>query len=995
MIRDRWRHIADLFESAQQKAPEEREAFLRARAAGDSNLRREVESLLAADAQPLFVDDPLPSTLDGLFPDNAPVQLGDRIGPFRIGELLGAGGMGEVYRARDTTLNRDVALKILPPLFATDPERLARFKREAQVLAAVNDPHIAAIYGLEEADGIRALVMELVDGPTLADRIARGALPLDEALAIARQIADALETAHAQGIVHRDLKPANIKVRDDGTVKVLDFGLAKIAEPAAAGAPAGGPAVLATQSPTITTPAMTAAGVILGTAAYMAPEQAKGKPADPRSDIWAFGCVLYEMLTGRRAFDGEDVSDTLAAILRAEPDWTALPRETPDAVRDLIQRCVLKDRRQRVSDIAVVRYVLTTSEAATASGSAGGRTPRSRALIAAFAVGGVAASVALVAAGAWIARRGSRTDGTSPVMRFALTSPPVAISGVYRDLDISPDGTQIVYRAIDGNQSLLMIRSLNGLDARPLAGTNDGRGPFFSPDGRWVGFFTRDELMKVPVGGGDPTAICHLFGTPRGGTWGPNDTIVFAVGTVGLLKVSAAGGEPQVIAKPDQTHGGLVWFPSFLPGGAAILFNVTNPGQLDRSDIFAMDLASGRRRFVARGGTQPEFIGRASTSDGYVLYAAARSIRAVRFDPQRLQPSGDPFEAFDQSTTLAFGAAEFATSRSGSLIFVANPDPRVALSPRSLVWVTRDGAEQPVAVPIHNYQSARLSPDGLRAAVTIADEAIDIWTIDLRRSTPTVQRLTNDPAPDNAPIWSPDGRTIVWSRVGTTDVPNLYRQSADGTGAPERLTSDPRAQFPTAITADGRRLVLWELRLSAATPAARTFGISTVSLDGPPRADRPIEPLFEGDGVANGELSPDGRWLAYQSNESGRSEIYVRSFPNVQAHRMMVSTAGGSRPAWARNGRELFYIDGSGLLTAMPVEGTADSFNVGAPATLSKTRYFAGATSRAFDVRGYDVSPDGRRFLMIKNETPRPSSTPTVVVLVLNWIQELEQRAAR
>jgi serine/threonine-protein kinase len=922
------------------------------------------------------------------------LTIGSRLGPYEVVAAIGAGGMGEVYRARDTKLNRDVALKILLATVATDPERLARFAREAQVLAALNHPHIAHVYGIEDSTGVSALVMELVDGPTLADRIAEGPIPVGEALDIARQIVEALEAAHEQGIVHRDLKPANIKIRDDGTVKVLDFGLAKAFDTGAGSNPS------VTASPTITTPAMmTGVGVILGTAAYMSPEQAKGRAADKRSDIWSFGCVLYEMLSGVRAFEGEDISDTLANVLKTEPDWNALPSTVPSHIRDLLRQSLQKDRKQRIGDIAVARYVLNAATPFTPMTAAAPPPPvkRSAARTAMIVGGSIVAAALLLAAGGWVALHLS-TPAAPPVTRFAITprTESLALTTADRDIAISADGTHIVYVGTGQLRAgQIFVRALNELDARPLAGTEGARWPFLSPDGHWVGFFgASGQLMKVSMTGGPAVALCTTPGGPRGASWETDDTIVFATSSLnsGLLSVSAGGGTPKVLTKPEPPGEGDHVFPAVLPGGRVVLFTIAG-AQPENAQVAVLDLSTGLRKTLVRGGSHPAYLAPppGSQQPGYLLYATVGSLRAVRFDAQRLETIGDSVPAVDQLLTSATsGAAQFAVSRTGALVFV--PSTSGSATPaatRTLVWVTRQGREEPIKAPPRTYATARLSPDGAKAAVSIYEQAFDLWIWDLGRQT--LERLTKDPSPDMSPVWTPDGRHIIWGANAGTPAPNIYRQAADGTGAPERLTTSSNAQFPTSISADGARLVMWE---NVVTTGGNSFDVSTLTLESS-KGDRRAEPLLHTAArEANPELSPDGHWLAYESDESGKFEVYVRPFPNVDDGRTLVSTGGGTRSAWARTGRELFYVDADGFLTTVPVQTTGSTFKAGTPARLLSTKYFTGATTRGNSLRGYDVSADGR-FLMIKDAPATDQSsnaTPPSMVVVLNWLEELKQR---
>ena len=921
----------------------------------------------------------------------APTTLtpGTHLGPYEIVALLGVGGMGEVYRATDTNLKRQVAIKVLPTAVAGDADRLARFRREAEVLAALNHPNVAHIHGLEKAGGTIALVMELVEGPTLADRIVQGAIPLAEALPIAKQIAEALEAAHEQGIIHRDLKPANIKVRDDGTVKVLDFGLAKAFDPAASSLPN------ATMSPTLSMQA-TQAGIILGTAAYMSPEQARGKAVDKRADVWAFGCVLFEMLTGTRAFAGEDITDTLAAVVRAEPDWSLVPRAISPTLLVFLRRSLQKDPKQRVGDIRDVRLALEGAfETPAVSTDTTAPAPVAPRRVAPVAIAVLAALVATLAM--WVATRPTPARPPQPV-HFAILPPaaqPLAIQGADRDIAISPDGTHIVYRAgASQTRAQLMVRALNELEARPLTGTENARTPFISPDGHWVGFFADSgELRKVSMTGGPTISLCRTSGGARGASWGPDDTIVFATAdpTTGLLSVAGGGGEPKVITKPDTAKGEQDHlFPSVLPDGRAVLFTIGG-GQPDNAQVAVLDLTTGQRKTLIRGGSQAEYVDTSTGSGqaGFLIYAASGSLRAVRFDLARLQVLSDPVPAVDQVMTMADGAGEFSLSRQGALVLVPGTLGAQIITPRSLAWVTRQGREEPIKAPPRTYATARLSPDGSRVALGISDQANDIWILDLARQT--LERLTKDPGLDMSPVWTPDGRSIIWTATATNSLQNVYRQAADGTGAPERLTTSPNGQFPTSISGDGLRLVLWE---GGASPV--NDDILTLSLERSSNAPPHPEPLVHTTAKElNAEISPDGHWIAYESDESGPYEVYVRPFPKADEGRTLISTAGGTRAAWARNNRELFYIDAGGFLTAVPVQTAGSIFKAGNPTRLLSTKYFAGASSRGLALRGYDVSADAQRFLMIKDSasSEQPSNaTPASMVVVLNWLEELKQR---
>ncbi len=908
------------------------------------------------------------------------LQIGARIGVLEVVAAIGAGGMGEVYRARDTRLNRDVAVKIVSDLFAADADRLARFTREAQTLASLNHSNIAAIYGFEEQAGVRALVMEFVDGEDLSQRLARGPVPLDEAVSIANQIANALAAAHEQGIVHRDLKPANVKVRPDGVVKVLDFGLAKAMEPP-------GSSVAVSQSPTITTPAMmTGVGMILGSAAYMSPEQARGKTVDKRSDIWAFGCVLYEMLSGRRAFDAEDVSMTLASVMMKEPDWNALPDDVPAHLRTVIRRCLEKDRQKRLADIAVAQFLINEPPAAAA-----GATPavvqsaplRRATLTRALAI--ALAAIAAVSATAGITWWLMRPPTPQPV-RFTITPPltqPLTVQGFQRDIAITPDGRTIIYRVGPAGTigTQLAIRALDQLEARVLPGITGIRSPFVSPDGHSIGFFegANGELKRVSLQGGPPIALCRYVGNPYEASWAPDNTIVFATSdiTTGLMSVSAAGGVPKVLTKPDATKGeGDHVMPFVLPGGRGILFTITRPNQLDASQIAVFDPRTGEKKILIRGGTDARYV-----DTGHLIYATAGTLRAVLFDLGRLEVMGEPVPVLDQlATSGTTGTADYAIAQNGTLVYV--PGVLGSGVARTLAWVRRDGREEPINnAPARAFVYPRVSPDGTRVALDARDQESDIWIWDLKRET--LARLTFDPGQDQSPVWTPDSRRIIFGspRGGAQ---NLYWQAADNTGTVERLNPSPNIQLPYSVSSDGKYLVFGDL--SQATN--QDIGVLTLPADvvsaATPSARPLIRTMFN---EGNAELSPDGRWVAYQSNESGANEIYVRPFPNADAGRWQISNGGGTRPVWARNGRELFFYSNTALMT-VATSSSGTTFSAGHVTKLFDTApyYFLNAG------RTYDVAADGR-FLMIKT-AQSPNSTASSFVVVEHWTEELKTRTA-
>ena len=917
---------------------------------------------------------------------------GAHLGAYEVLGHLGAGGMGEVYRAKDTKLGRDVALKILPASFTNDPERVARFRREAQVLASLNHPHIAQIYGLEEANGTQFLVLELVDGESLDKRIARGRIPVDEALGIAKQIAEALEAAHEKGIIHRDLKPANIALTTDGQVKVLDFGLAKAIESTSA-------SVDAMASPTITTPVMmTGVGVILGTAAYMAPEQAKGRLADKRSDVWAFGCVLFEMLTGKRAFDGEDVSDTLAAVLRGHPDWTLLPPGATPLIRLLLARCLEKDRGARIADMSTARFLLTELLPAPPSVDGHSRTaPAGTRAVVPWTV----AALGIVAAGVagWQPWKAAPT--LSSPTRFTITptsTMPIAAGSPYRDLALSPDGENLVFvTGLNANNSEMWVRPLGQLEGTQLRGIK-GQEPFISPDGKWIGFFADGELKKVSITGGPAITLGKIPGgnapggrsalQPRGATWGTNDVILFAVAGpnvtrgLGLFSVPSGGGEPKALAQPAENRGDLDFrFPFMLPSGKAALFTVTS-GRSNDASIALLDLATGTYEILVRGGGRAEYVPSVS-GPGYIVYAVDGSLRAVPFDPNARKVLGNPVPVVDQVLSKPSGAAEFSVSRTGALVYV----PGALLSgvqagaQRTLVWVDRAGHEEPINAPARAYQRAALSPDGTRLALDIRDQDLDVWTWDVAHETLT--RLTTDRAIDSFPVWTGDGKRIVFASARDGSAESIYWQPADGSGPAERLTTSTRPQSPLSLTPDGRGLIFRETRESA--------DLFLLHLDGTGKIDPLVQSAFNDQ---NGIVSPDGKWLAYDSNPSGKPEVFVRPYPNVGGGQWQVSKNGGRAPLWSPNGRELFYADEAGTLLVAPVlpPTPAGAFNFGPLATAVGTPYY-----QSIPTRNFDISKDGKRFLMIKGAASRGPQTATGspvlnMIVVLNWIRELEQR---
>ncbi len=895
---------------------------------------------------------------------------GTRLGPYDITAQIGVGGMGEVYQATDTKLKRQVAIKVLPASVAADADRLARFQREAEVLASLNHPNIAQIHGLEESGGITALVMELVEGPTLADRIAQGAIPIDEALPIATQMAEALEAAHEQGIIHRDLKPANIKVRSDGTVKVLDFGLAKAMEPAGAMSPG------LSMSPTLSLQA-TQAGMILGTAGYMSPEQARGKAVDRRADIWAFGAVLFEMLTGRRAFGGEDVAETLANVINKEPAWDALPAATPTHVRQTLRLCLRKPLRERVPDIGAVRLALEGAFETAAPASVGTRAGwRHVALVSASTL---IMGAVVVGGAVWYATRPDAPRVTRTTITPAAAA-ALSLNGGDRDLAITPDGSRVVYVGATGTQ--IFVRALDTLEPVSVF-TGTPRGPFVSPDGQWIGFVdVATSLKKVAMTGGPAVTLATLDGTPRGATWAPDGTMIFATVTAtGLQRVSAAGGTPEVLTTPDRAQGEAdhLW-PELLPGGRAVLFTITAvTGGLDAAQVAVLDLETGARTVLVRGGSHAHYVSSPSTSSGpagYLVYAAAGTLRAVAFDLDRLETRGTPVPVVPEVVTAAQGGVDAVVAADGTLAYVSG-GAGAAGPQRTLVWVTRQGQETAIAAPPRAYVYPRIAPDGASVVLWGNDQESDLWRWDFTRATLT--RVTFDAAFDGHPAWTPDGRRLIFSsqRAGSR---NLYGQAADGTGAVERLTESPNVQSGAAVSPDGSRVIFYE--------AAPKTGadVMQLPLDGTRRVTPLVQTPFT---EQNGILSPDGRWLAYEANDSGRFEVYVRPFPDVNTGLWQVSTGGGTRPLWAPNGQELFYASLTGAIMRVGVErGT--SWAATTPTLLIKEGYLTVPAGNPG--RSYDISSDGQRFLLLKaGDGSGQVAAPASLIVIQHFDEELKR----
>ena len=878
------------------------------------------------------------------------LSFGFRLSTYEILSQLGSGGMGEVYRAKDTKLGRDIALKILPATFTNDPERVARFRREAQVLASLNHSHIAQIHGMEEANGTQFLVLELVDGESLDKRIARGRIPVDDALAIARQIAEALEAAHEKGIIHRDLKPANIALTTDGSVKVLDFGLAKAVE-------ATGTTADLSMSPTVTSPAMmTGVGVILGTAAYMSPEQAKGKSVDKRSDVWAFGAILFEMLTGKPAFAGETLTDIVAAVVKNEPDWSRLPADATFAVRSVLRRCLRKDPAQRLRDIGDARLELDDTSSAEATLDRTTHDYRMmfwRAIPWALCVGLTIGVLRLT-----VSRKSA--DGNPPVSRVDVTLPEslqhselFAAEG--EAVAISRDGTQLALVLVRGAERQVYHRRMDRPEMTALRGTDNARVVCFSPDGHSIAFVTSDRsiktlsiadgLVKTVAGNADNGAVAGI-------TWTADDRIVY-VRRGGLWEASLASGAARQLTTPDTERGEVAHrWPYALPTGSGILFTSSTTSRRDSWRVEVVSTGTGRRQMLIDRATYPMY-----AASGHLLFLRDGSLLAAPFDATRLQLTGSPIPVELHMPAGGSGGALLAVSDTGSL--VAAP----IASGNRLVWVSRNGAESEFGrTPQGIVRYPRIAPDGRRVAISL--DTTDLWVLDSARATSS--RLTNGQLLGGAFLWTPDSNRIVF--VSSRGFETI---DANGGATAQPLPGGTSSDSLGSLSRDGKTLAILRYGLETSTD------VYLVPMDAP--IARPLlnSPAFEG----GPQFSPDGRWLAYVSNETGRFEVYVRPYPAMD-RKWPVSTDGGTGPVWNRNGRELFYRNGAQMM-AVDVSTDRD-LSLSAPKLLFEHQYSYGT---GVTVPNYDVSADGQRFLMVKEE-----AGGNRVQLVLNWFEELRAR---
>ena len=916
---DRWQHVERLYHDALARDASDRAAFLREACAGDETLQHEVES------------------------------------------LLGAGGMGQVYRARDTKLGRDVAIKILPSMFTADADRRARFEREARLLAALNHPHIGAIYGFEDRDGIHAIVLELVEGETLAEKLARTSglkakgLALSEALAIARQIADALEAAHEKGIIHRDLKPSNIMLSAADRVKVLDFGLAKAGE-------AGGVGDDLTHSPTVTV-AGTRDGVILGTAPYMSPEQTRGKIVDKRTDIWAFGCVLYEMLTGRKAFAGDTVSDTIAAILGREPDWSALPQTTPSPIRRLLQRCLEKDPKRRLRDIGDAQLELDDQATPhVASNVVAPSRPARLSRIALWSLAGLIALGVIAGLGARFIPRAAPKE----VMRFAVDLPR-NVQRVDR-IALSPDGKVLVYTGLDSSGRRLYKRTLDTLESVPIRGTEGASLPFFAPDGASIGFVVGRALKRISLDGGLSMTVLADVGL-GGAAWLSDDTIVVDSSNRGLVRVPASGGAVTQVAelKPGEIRH---LSPAAAGGNRAVLFTV-HSGAYDTLHIDVVSLQTGRRTTLVEG------TGAHVLPSGHIAFERDRSLWVAPFDLDQQKLTGAPTSLIEG---IAIGDSWIpitAVGADGSLAYETGAPEH--FPQRTLVWVDRTGREEPVGAPTRAWVWPEISPDGKRLGLHMHDAVnMDAWIYEL--DDRAIKRVTFDPGQDGYPLWTPDGsRVIFWSRQGG-GAHNLYLRPADLSKDPERLTTSPNDQEPFSWAEGGKLLVFHERSPDTG------LDIGVVSIDG---EHKPRLVIHGPSDEARPAVSPDGRWIAYESNLSRRSEVWVQPFPDLNA-RWQVSTEGGASPTWRPDGRELFYRHGTAMMS-VPIDTTGGAFKYGRSEVIFEGSYVP-EDDKLGNGRSYAVAPDGR-FLMMKEAARHDNdgAAPQIVV-IRNWVSELQRR---
>ncbi len=963
-----WQRAREVFDIVAGLPPSERAARLAELCGGDDALQTEVASLLEHDRP---AGDILTAIVRAGATEAAAGADGLHVGGvllhYGVTAEVGRGAMGVVWKATDLTLGRDVAIKVLPPVLSRDPSRLDRFEREARALAALNHPNIAAIYSVHEADGLRFLAMEFVDGDDLTRRMADGPMAVPEVLAIARQIADGLEEAHEKGIVHRDLKPANVKVTPSGKVKVLDFGLAKALASDAAARASG-----SDQDRDDVSALATRAGLLVGTAAYMAPEQARGAPIDRRADIWSFGVVLFEMLAGRRPFAGATLTDVLAAVTTTEPDWTLLPAGTPRPLEQLIRRCLDKDQRQRLRDIGDARVELERLSGATpdsATADAGPAPEPSRPILTGITTAIVGAGVAALAT--WAAVRPAPAP-PSTVDRLTVALPAGlriddAPDASRQQLALTRDGRVMAFVTRDaGGRKQIYLRRTDRVDAEPVAGADGADMPFFSPDGQHLGFASDGKLKRVALAGSEPVVLCDAP-APRGAAWGDDGTIVFAPGAFGgLARVPATGGTPVPLTTLTDGEESHRW-PSILPGGRAVLFGVLPAGRDEQqAPIAAVRLDTGARQPLLNGGVFPRFV------SGHVVFTSASGLMAAPFDPGRLVVTGPAAPVLDdvRRDLLPARRVSFDVAASGALLYVPGA---VRQAEREIVWLERSGSATAAVDEKRPYKGVQLSPDGQSLAVLIEGAPVtSLWNYSLTRGT--WQRLTFD-QDVSTPAWTPDGSRLIYSSDSERAT---YAVTTHGGGAPQRLTPPSRegGDMP-AVAPDGRTALI-------AVQGGRGDDIVALTLD-----DRQaITPFQAGAGNdVSPAFSPDGRFVAYSSTESGRREVYIRPFDGP-ARKWPVSTDGGGVPRWRRDGRELFYLAGARMM-AVPVTPAAGGLTIGTAVRLFDDPSLAWSDS---DGHRYDVSADGRRFITVR---PDPREVrPLPLVAIPQFGREMAERLA-
>jgi eukaryotic-like serine/threonine-protein kinase len=887
---------------------------------------------------------------------------GKRLGPYEILSSVGAGGMGEVYRARDTRLDRIVAIKVLPTHLADRSELCERFEREARTIASLNHPHICTLHDIGQQDGIDFLVMEYLEGETLAQRLVKGPLPLEQVLQYAIEIADALDKAHRKGVTHRDLKPGNIMLTKSGT-KLLDFGLAKLKQEVAP------PNVQLSQLPTASDP-LTAEGAIVGTLQYMAPEQLEGKEVDARTDIFAFGAVVYEMATGKRAFEGKSQASLIAAILEREPPpMSSLQPMTPPALDRVVKKCLAKQpekRWQAASDVCdELKWIaeggsqVTSVPIATLKGVGSlGR----RALI--LSVGTLLLGLAIAGIGVWNLKP---TPSPQPVSRLVVTLlPGQQLAGLENGpaVALSPDGTRLAYVGRQGGTQQIYLRAMDSLEARPIPSTEGAVNPFFSPDGQWLGFFAGGKLKKVSVSGGAALTLGDAA-YPYGASWSSQGSIAFAPASVLALQlVPDAGGTPQPLTRFEKADVSHRW-PEFLPGGKAVLFSAGNNGvDFTNAQVAVQLVGTGERRNLIQRGTNPRY-----APSGHLVYAQGGNLMAVPFDPQRLTATGAAVPVVEGVLQSPFsGVAQYCFSATGSLAYVSGG---VQSGQSRLVWVSRNGAEQPLAAPAHAYLFPRLSPDGRGVAVGIGEQETQTWLYDLSRETLT--RFTFVGSANQNANWTPDGKRIAFNS-NKEGPQNPFWQLADGSGGLERLTTSEYANVPMSWSPDGQLLAFIEVNPNT--------GVDIWVLR---MSDRKAQPFLRTPyNESAPRFSPDGRWLAYVSDESGRWEIYVQPYPGPGG-KWQISTEGGAEPMWNPSGRELFYRSGDKMM-AVDI-ATQPGFAAGKPRMLFQGPY----SPTPLTSPNYDVSHDGQRFLMLK-PSEQAQLAPAQINVVLNWFEELKQK---